>query len=170
MPRFDNLRLFGEGSVPSNLDYSTIGNYGFGGLDNTAGNIVGPTGIPQTNIGDFSSLQNFGGAQGAIPGALSKGPSGYSGIIDSLNAASNLSNAYLGYKNYELGRDQFGLAKDSFNKNLANQVQSYNTQLTDQQRSRLQNTGNFDRPGGAANLEADLASYVARNKLSGAPV
>lgn len=86
---------------------------------------------PQSGMSDF--VNNTLGGWGNV----------FSGI-------QSLGNLYGGYKQMGLMQDQLDLARDSFNynkaltsKNLANQVQSYNTSLADRYRARaFTETGN----------------------------
>lgn len=60
-------------------------------------------------------------------------PAGNSGLqqglsygLAGLQALSGLANAYIGYKNYKLARDQFGFEKAAMNRNIANQAKVIN--------------------------------------------
>jgi len=99
-------------------------------------------------------------------------PTGFNPYIQGINAASGVANAYLGFENLRLGKKQFGFAKDSFNKNLANQAQLTNNQLEDQSRSRIAASGLYDRgtASGRESIASDLESYTAPRRVSGAPV
>lgn len=63
-----------------------------------------------------------------------------------------LSNLYFGFQNLGLAKDQLALQRDAFNfnkgittRNLANQIQAYNTSLEDRYRARAYTeTGNAD--------------------------
>lgn len=57
-------------------------------------------------------------------------------INGGVGIANSLANAYFGWKNLGLARDQFGFQKDSWNKNFANQVTTTNNQLEEQARRR----------------------------------
>ena len=78
---------------------------------------------------------------------------------------TGIANAYLGYQNLKLGRDQFGFAKDSFNINLANQAQLLNNEMENRQRSRLETTGQY--AGDPNRLQQDLDTYTQAKKVSG---
>jgi len=133
-----------------------IGNQSYGVVPaNTGGSSLGPTAnadTPTSSVGE--------------------GTTGFNPYIQGIQAFSGLANAYLGFKSLELGRDQFGFAKDSFNKNLANQAQTINTRLEDTQRARLPSTGEYDRntAEGQAALQADLEKYTAANRVSGTAI
>lgn len=47
-------------------------------------------------------------------------------VFQGLNALSGLANAYLGFKNYGLAKDQFGFAKAATNRTIANQAKQIN--------------------------------------------
>ena len=82
---------------------------------------------------------------------------------DYTKLGTGIANAYLGYEGLQLGKDQFGFAKGSFNKNLANQAKLINNQMENQERARR----GF---GGGSTDQADLDAYLAPKKVSGAPV
>ena len=106
-------------------------------------------------------------AQSGIPA-----PTGFNPYIEGIGAATGVANAYLGFENLKLGKKQFGFAKDSFNKNLANQAQLTNQAIEDQARSRIAASGLHDRStaAGRTALASDLESYTAPRRVSGAPV
>lgn len=57
-------------------------------------------------------------------------------ISGGVGIANSLANAYFGWKNLGLAKDQFNFQKDSWNKNFANQVITTNNQLEEQARKR----------------------------------
>ena len=57
-------------------------------------------------------------------------------INGGVGIANSLANAYFGWKNLGLAKDQFNFQKESWNKNFANQVSTTNTQLEEQARKR----------------------------------
>lgn len=61
-------------------------------------------------------------------------------IAGGVGIANSLANAYFGWKNLGLAKDQFGFQKDSWNKNFANQVITTNNQLEEQARKRYSNS------------------------------
>jgi len=106
----------------------------------------------------------------ASPGAgLPKQDKGFS-FGEWADIGTGLVNAYTGYEGLKLGKEQFGFAKDSFNKNLANQAQLINNQQEANQRARLETSGQYTGEGGQANLQQDLQSYLKPRQVSGAPI
>lgn len=61
-------------------------------------------------------------------------------INGGVGIANSLANAYFGWKNLGLAKDQFNFQKDSWNKNFANQVITTNNQLEEQARKRYSNS------------------------------
>lgn len=61
-------------------------------------------------------------------------------INGGVGIANSLANAYFGWKNLGLAKDQFNFQKESWNKNFANQVQTTNNQLEEQARKRYSNS------------------------------
>lgn len=61
-------------------------------------------------------------------------------IAGGVGIANSLANAYFGWKNLGLAKDQFNFQKDSWNKNFANQVITTNNQLEEQARKRYSNS------------------------------
>ena len=57
-------------------------------------------------------------------------------IAGGVGIANSLANAYFGWKNMGLAKDQFNFQKESWNKNFANQVTTTNNQLEEQARRR----------------------------------
>ncbi len=82
-------------------------------------NMQGP--MPSIGLENFSFNQpstnasGFGFNTGTL-GALTGG----------LQSLGGLANAYLGYKNYKMAKEQFGFQKGLANKNLANQAKTIN--------------------------------------------
>jgi len=126
----------------------------------------GSTGVPE-NIAAPPP-----GTPGVDSGVKGGGPTGFNPYIQGIQAISGLANVALGFKGLDLSNKQFRFAKDSFNTNLANQAQLTNTQLEGSKRARLSASGVYDRntQTGRDALEANLQSYVADNRVSGAPV
>lgn len=61
-------------------------------------------------------------------------------IAGGVGIANSLANAYFGWKNLGLAKDQFNFQKESWNKNFANQVITTNNQLEEQARKRYSNS------------------------------
>ena len=57
---------------------------------------------------------------------LQKNANGLAGIGMGIQGLSGLANAYMGYKNYLLAKDQFNYQKGLANRNLANQAKIIN--------------------------------------------
>lgn len=70
----------------------------------------------------------------------------------------SLTQAYLGFKQLGMAKDQLKHQKDSFNKNFANSQKTYNTSLEDRINGR---TSSYD------GKESDVKSYLAKHKLGG---
>lgn len=87
-------------------------------------------------------------------------------IAKGVEAASGLANAYLGYKNYGLAKDQFGFTKALANRNIANQASEYNTGLQNAGEVGMSLAGNTMDPAARAARQAQLTSQ----KISGAPI
>lgn len=112
---------------------------------------------PNTPSGSF-----FGDGSAQNPGML----------IPGLQAFNGLANAFTGYKSLKLAEDQFGLNKDQYNRDLANQTQVFNTQLQELQAQRMRQNGTYNTatPEGAAAFERDLQTYVTNNRVNGSPI
>lgn len=68
----------------------------------------------------------------------------------------SLMDGFLGWKQYQMAQDQFGLQKDMFNKNWKAQTTDYNRQVTDQANARASATGDF----------SGAKEYIADNRIS----
>lgn len=129
---------------------------------------------PGSNSGyqnsDFNSNSNYNAFDLDNNSSASVKPAGNQGFSfgDSINAATGVANAYLGYQSLELSKDQFGFAKNSFNVNLANQAQLINNEMENRQRARLETGGAYG--GDSAALQADLQAYLKPRQVSGAPI
>ena len=69
---------------------------------------------------------------------------------------SSLMNGFLGWNQYNLAKDKFNFDKAAYNKNYANEVASYNTQIADRANARASATGDF----------AGAQEYINRNRLA----
>lgn len=63
--------------------------------------------------------------------------SGWNTFSNVLGGISGLANAFTGFKQLGLAKDQFRWQKDAFNTNLVNQANLVNSQLADRQRRRV---------------------------------
>jgi hypothetical protein len=90
----------------------------------------------------LSILSQLGKVSGAAGGGA--GGSGLGLNLPTLNAGINgiaqLGGLYLGIKQLGLAKDSFKLQKQAYKTNLANQTQSYNTQVSDRIAGRNYNT------------------------------
>ena len=111
------------------------------------GNMNNPTGSSYFVNSDGTPIDNGLGQfnfQGSFPDSLfgsnlpnssnttpmgtqgSSFASGLGAVAGGLQALGGLANAYLGYKNYQLAKKQFGFQKGLANRNLANQAKIIN--------------------------------------------
>jgi hypothetical protein len=79
---------------------------------------------------------------------------------EGISMFTGLANAYLGWQQFNLAKDQMAQNKKIFNLNFANQAQSVNTQLEDRQRARVASSG-----GSGAYESTD--AYMKKNAISG---
>ena len=105
-------------------------------------------GINQFQFGNtnpaFPNSPTYGVAPVKLPGIAEDKPFSLSDwgsknkdlIAGGVGIANALANAYFGWKNLGLAKDQFNFQKDSWNKNFANQVSTTNSQLEEQARKR----------------------------------
>lgn len=73
-----------------------------------------------------------------------------------LGGIGTIGNLWMAYQAQKLAKEQFSFQKDITNANFANQLQSYNTSLTDKINSRTAQEGGDT---------ADAQAYVDNNKL-----
>ena len=119
-------------------------------------------GTPWSSLGQYAT--NAGGVQGpdagGAPGFGAKAMK-WLGNGDNLNAAVGgiqaLTGAYLGFQNLRLAKDNLRFQKDAWQKNYANQAQSYNTALEGRYRARF---------SARETDEAKIQEYLNRNRLS----
>lgn len=132
-----------------------------------------PGAAPNPTVGPLSNSQvgnlNAQGTNYSTPAGVPTQDTGFS-FGEWADIGTGLVNAYTGYEGLKLGKDQFGFAKDSFNKNLANQAQLINNQQEANQRARLETSGQYTGEGGQASLQQDLQSYLKPRQVSGAPI
>lgn len=111
--------------------------------------------ITQPELPDFSptsALKTAGSgglfSSSKLPGTISMGLSGL----------QSLGQLFASFKALSLANKQFKFQKDFSEKNLANQVSTYNTALADRSRSRAQIEGQSPEQAQA---------YIDKNKLTG---
>ena len=109
-------------------------------------------GINQFQFGNtnpaFPNSPTYGVAPVKLPGIAEDKPFSLSDwgsknkdlIAGGVGIANSLANAYFGWKNLGLAKDQFNFQKESWNKNFANQVITTNNQLEEQARKRYSNS------------------------------
>jgi len=115
---------------PVDFTNSTQSNLSTGSL-----NLQSPQGTP--DFGSLSAPTFSGGSTPAKPFSLSDWGSKNKDLINGgVGIANSLANAYFGWKNLGLAKDQFNFQKESWNKNFANQVTTTNNQLEEQARKR----------------------------------
>ena len=73
-----------------------------------------------------------------------------------LGGIGTIGNLWMAYQAQKLAKEQFAFQKDITNANFANQLQSYNTALTDKINSRTAQEGGDT---------ADAAAYIDKNQL-----
>lgn len=121
---------------------------------------MGGTGAAMPNAGNLSGIgvqppvaagANTGGA--AFGGDFMGQIGGWSGVASGIQTLGNL---YMAYQQNKLAKDSLRFQKESYQKNLANQSQTYNTALEDRIRSRYNTEGK-------TSAEAD--QYLKKNSL-----
>lgn len=70
---------------------------------------------------------------------------GMEGLASLAQGLASLGSLYGGFKGLGLAKDQLQFSKDSYNTNLANSTQSYNTALTDRVENRARFTGRGEK-------------------------
>lgn len=80
---------------------------------------------------------DFGAPGSPVPGApetpgFGEGSQFGQNVLGGVQALTGVANAYLGYKNYGLAKDQLAENQKQFNLNFNNQAQLTNNQLSDQ--------------------------------------
>ena len=149
-PSFSDQFSFGGGNTPQ----------GSGAWSPTGG------GFGDTPQGSFSA--NLGNEQGG--GAWDSFSNWLTGGVDSKTGEKTASgagqiaglgigalNAWSGFQNLKLGREQLEQTRQSSDRNFANQVSTTNRQLEDRQRSRV-----AQNPGSALSV----ADYMSKYKVS----
>lgn len=140
-----------------------------GGASPTGGgmNMSGMAPVGVTDPGMLSSMTpqslNFqapdiaggAGAAGGIGKSNGIGTMGY--VNAGLSGLQTLGSLWMGLKQMKLANKQFNFSRDMANTNLANQMKTYNTALSDRARSRGFTEGQS---------QGQIDSYTAANSLS----
>lgn len=157
-----NLDAFNGGNNQNQFGYSSLGSYGAGsGSDQGLGMYNGynpMTGL--NNIDNSISGMKADGSWGNTDGAGSLGSTLGANIPTfqlGLAGIGALGNLWGAYQSNKLASNQFDYTKQITNTNLANQIQSYNTSLSDRASARGSMEGWSD---------AQTQDYVNKNKLS----
>ena len=105
---------------------------------------------------------SFGDAPTFDPMRNQQGGSGMGWNMDTANfglkGLATLGNLWGAFQGNKLARKQFGLARDAYNTNLANQIKSYNTTLERRIKGR--------HPTNDVAAQAKADAYIAANKLT----
>ena len=137
------------------FDASSI-NFGLGYNRPTDSVFTGSAFPMPAGLGDPSNF-NFGGLK--KPGFFEK--SGIGANMETFNAAINglgtLGSLWGGMKQLGLAKKQLAFQRSTANANMANQTQSYNTQIADRARSRGVMEGQS---------QGQVDDYIARNSLA----
>lgn len=123
------------------------------------------TGEMGGNVPGQPGLTMPGGA-GEIPGFFDpKGGSRF--IIPGMEALTGIGNYFLAKDQLDLGRDQFGFAKDQSNRDFNSQASVFNTNLEDSKASSMRANSAFDTstPEGQAKFDQALSDYVEQNSV-----
>lgn len=75
-----------------------------------------------------------------------------------IDALSALGGLYVGMKGVKQAKEQFNFQKNLANTNMANQIQSYNTALSDRATSRAAQQGNMS--------QEQVADYIKANQMT----
>lgn len=99
---------------------------------NTIDQTMGSVEEPISGIGEGAIVPGMGDASlniGTTPDTnwFTDNKDMLSGIGSGIQAAAGLANAFVGYKNYQLGKDRFALESQLAKANYTNQAQSYNS-------------------------------------------
>jgi len=121
---------------------------------------------PEQQAAFASSGGTIGDTGNMIPGQGGQTGWDMGDVAKGVEAASGLANAYLGYKNYGLAKDQFGFTKAMANRNIANQASEYNTGIQNAGEVGMSLAGNTMDPTARAARQAQLDAQ----KISGAPI
>jgi hypothetical protein len=115
---------------------------------------MGAMGGKSLSMGGMGSLQQWQGVQPMQfqmgqggGGGMMGGGGGGGGLNAVLGIVQTLGGLWNSFQQHKIAREQLSLARETFETNLANQTQTYNTALEDRIRSRYHTEG---REAGAA--------------------
>ena len=145
---FDNPNMYGSSIAPNTGYTAQPFNIGASPMDYTNGRFSGlvnpntgslnlQTSLSNTDFGGFSTPGFSGNDIPSKPFSFADWGSKNKDLINGgVGIANSLANAYFGWKNLGLAKDQFKFQQDSWNKNFANQVTTTNNQLEEKARQR----------------------------------
>lgn len=139
------------------LDPNSIGTYGSGMSGAGGGMGAGATQTLESLVASIMGKQGAGanGLQAANPNATGLGMNIGTAQLG-LGGLQALAGIWGSHQANKLAKDQFKFTKDITNTNLANQIQSYNTALSDRSNTRAVMEGRD---------QASAQAYVDQNKL-----
>lgn len=119
------------------------------------------SGMADWNLGAQNQMSNTIGSD--LQSQFAGGGSGGMTLGEGLGVANTvlggvqaLGNAWLGFQQLKLGKENLAFQKDAFNKNYANQVRTTNTALLDRQKARYAaNPDAYQKPD----------DYLSQNKV-----
>ena len=135
------------GPIPAtNPNNAAIGNY-----------LSGATQVQAPSMAPTPGLTNGITAPGMGQTTAGTGLGFNLGTADfALGGIGTIGNLWMAYQAQKLAKEQFAFQKDIMNANFANQLQSYNTALTDKINSRTAQEGGDT---------LDAQEYIDRNRL-----
>lgn len=148
-------------NVPANFDGVQIGNTGYFIENGMATNLAGDT----KPLSDFNG-QSVIGVDGKTATLNSGGNAWQQGLgygLAGLQALSGLMNAYTGYKNYKLAKEQFGFEKAAMNRNIANQAKVINNAYDNAAQVAAGMIGARDSAGNYGMTSQDVVDRYAAN-------
>ena len=140
------------------LNQSSLPEYNFGQNYDVTGNITGD----MANWGNDPTVTGSYGDAPTFDPMGNQQDSGFGWNMDTANfglkGLATLGNLWGAFQGNKLARKQFGLARDAYNTNLANQIKSYNTTLEERIKGR--------HPTDDVAAQAKADAYIAANKLT----
>lgn len=137
-----------------------IANFGFGSAQQNA-YLASPQFQTNTTYGDMMGISGPNGIGGFGTTGIGQGGMGGLFSLDGLKllggGISTLGNLYNSFQAQKLARESFNFQKNFANKNLSNQIASYNTALDDRARSRGVAEGQSQQ---------QVDDYIAKNRLT----